>query len=115
MFSGTFFPNVLYLSPVLNTYLQELSEKVYKELLRIADARVHKCYRPMQWVPHATIGKTSKKRCLQRFRYCRSSLECSAAGPCGSVLQKQIHMKSCGILNYENSKKQFTRIVQTEV
>ena len=45
---GAFFPNVLYLSPVLNTYLQELSEKVYKELLRIADARVHKCYRPMQ-------------------------------------------------------------------
>ena len=25
---GAFFPNVLYLSPVLNTYLQELSEKV---------------------------------------------------------------------------------------
>ena len=93
---GAFFPNVLYLSPVLNTYLQELSEKVYKELLKTADVKVHKCYRPMQWVPHATIGK-------------------KAAWSCGSVLQKQIHMKSCGILNYENSKKQFTRIVQTEV
>ena len=113
---GAFFPNVLYLSPVLNTYLQELSEKVYKELLKTADVKVHKCYRPMQWVPHATMERNFlKKRCLQRFRYCRSSLECSAAGSCGSVLQKQIHMKSCGILNYENSKKQFTRIVQTEV
>ncbi len=66
---GAFFPNVLYLSPVLNTYLQELSEKVYKELLRIADARVHKCYRPMQWVPHATIGKKlSKEEMLAAFQ-----------------------------------------------
>lgn len=66
---GAFFPNVLYLSPVLNTYLQELSEKVYKELLKIADARVHKCYRPMQWVPHATIGKKlSKEEMLAAFQ-----------------------------------------------
>ena len=113
---GAFFPNVLYLSPVLNTYLQELSEKVYKELLRIADARVHKCIVRCNGFPTQRSERNFlKKRCLQRFRYCRSSLECSAAGSCGSVLQKQIHMKSCGILNYENSKKQFTRIVQTEV
>ena len=60
---------MLYLSPVLNTYLQELSEKVYKGLLRIADARVHKCYRPMQWVPHATIGKKlSKEEMLAAFQ-----------------------------------------------
>ena len=36
---GAFFPNVLYLSPVLNTYLQELSEKVYKELLKTAEQK----------------------------------------------------------------------------
>ena len=66
---GAFFPNVLYLSPVLNTYLQELSEKVYKELLKTADVKVHKCYRPMQWVPHATIGKKlSKEEMLAAFQ-----------------------------------------------
>ena len=66
---GAFFPNVLYLSPVLNTYLQELSEKVYKELLKTADVKVHECYRPMQWVPHATIGKKlSKEEMLAAFQ-----------------------------------------------
>lgn len=66
---GAFFPYVLYLSPVLNTYLQELSEKVYKELLKIEDVKVHKCYRPMQWVPHATIGKKlSKEEMLAAFQ-----------------------------------------------
>ena len=49
---GAFFPNVLYLSPVL-----------------IADVKVHKCYRPMQWVPHATIGKKlSKEEMLAAFQ-----------------------------------------------
>ena len=42
---GAFFPNVLYLSPVLNTYLQELSEKVYKELLKIARDNLPELYR----------------------------------------------------------------------
>ena len=77
---GAFFPNVLYLSPVLNTYLQELSEKVYKELLKTADVKVHKCYRPMQWVPHATIGKKlSKEEMLAAFQ----------------VLQEQFGVFSC--------------------
>ena len=49
-------------------------------------------------------GKTLRRRCLQRFRYCREQFRCSAAGSCGSVLPKSIW--SCGILNYENSKKQ---------
>ena len=67
VFSGAF-PNVLYLHR-FNTYLQELSEKVYKELLKTADVKVHKCYRPMQWVPHATIGKKlSKEEMLAAFQ-----------------------------------------------
>ena len=113
---GVVFPNVLYLSPVLNTYLQELSEKVYKELLKTADVKVHKCYRPMQWVPHATIGKKlSKEEMLAAFQVLQEQFGVFSSRVVRIGLQKQIHMKSCGILNYENSKKQFTRIVQTEV
>lgn len=58
---GTFFPHVIYVAPVLNAYLQKLSEKIY-EILRDAEGiKVHACYRPMQWFPHTTIGKKLSK------------------------------------------------------
>ena len=62
---GAFFPNVLYLSPVQENILL----KKCRELLKTADVKVHKCYRPMQWVPHATIGKKlSKEEMLAAFQ-----------------------------------------------
>lgn len=58
---GAFFPYVLYLLPILNAYLQGTSEKIYEELVSIGDVAVHRCYRPMQWLPHTTIGKKLSK------------------------------------------------------
>lgn len=66
---GAFFPYVLYLSPVFNTYLQELSENIYQKLIKIEKVKIHKCYRPMQWVPHVTIGKKlSKEEMVAAFQ-----------------------------------------------
>lgn len=55
---GSFFPYVLYMAPVLNEYLQNLSETVYHAISGIADVSVSRYYRPMQWLPHITLGKT---------------------------------------------------------
>ena len=54
---GAFFPNVIYLSPVLNAYLHQLSVSVYDAVKDVEDTLVRKCYQPFSWLPHATIGK----------------------------------------------------------
>ena len=62
---GTFFPYVLFLQPVLNAYLQGMSEIVYEELSSISDVRINVFYQPFGWLPHTTIGKTLTKEQMQ--------------------------------------------------
>ena len=59
--AGAFFPGVIYLAPVLNAYLQELSEKIYEGLEGLEEVRISPMYRPLQWMPHTTIAKKLKK------------------------------------------------------
>ena len=54
---GAFFPHVLYLSPVLNEYLHEISVVVNDSLQGMDDTRIRKCYQPFSWQPHTTIAK----------------------------------------------------------
>lgn len=54
---GMFLPSVIYITPVLNNYLQNLSKNFYNIFLEEANINVSPYYRPMQWFPHATIGK----------------------------------------------------------
>ena len=54
---GAFFPNVIYLTPVLNIYLHEMSKVVYEELLKVDGIKISSYYRPHGWLPHTTIGK----------------------------------------------------------
>lgn len=54
---GMLFPYVMYITPVLNQYLQSLSQTVYDAVCDIEDTSVSKFYRPMQWLPHVTVGK----------------------------------------------------------
>ena len=58
---GVLLPYVIYVTPVLNAYLQELSQKIYDTVIGIEEVRVSKFYRPMQWLPHLTLGKTLTK------------------------------------------------------
>ena len=54
---GVFFPHVIYLSPVLNAYLHELSVSIHGTLQEMDDMLIRKCYQPFCWLPHSTIGK----------------------------------------------------------
>ncbi|MBR1742369.1 MAG: hypothetical protein IJ733_11005 [Lachnospiraceae bacterium] len=55
---GMFFPYVIYLAPVLNEQLLNLSKWIYKSFCEIPDVQISRFYKPFQWFPHVTLGKT---------------------------------------------------------
>lgn len=66
---GTFLPSVLYIAPVLNEYLHTLSEQIYASIANMEDITIRPCYRPLQWMPHTTIGKKlSREEMLMAFQ-----------------------------------------------
>ena len=54
---STFFPYVLYLSPVLNHYLFDMSNTVFDCFSSMENISVHKYYQPYHWQPHTTVGR----------------------------------------------------------
>ncbi len=62
---GQFLPYVMYVQPVLNEYLSDLSNEVYKALSDIPETKISKFYSPGSWLPHITIGKTLDKEQMQ--------------------------------------------------
>lgn len=58
---GTFLPNVIYLAPVLNEYLQNMTQNVYGKMENVDETIMSSFYRPFQWMPHTTIGKLLTK------------------------------------------------------
>lgn len=62
---GIFFPSVIYLMPVLNEYLHMISDEIYRNLKKVEDIKISKCYRPFQWIPHTTVGKNLSKEEMQ--------------------------------------------------
>lgn len=54
---GQFFPYVMYVTPVLSEYLQNLQSRVYNAVKDIDETSVSNFYRPYSWLPHITIGK----------------------------------------------------------
>lgn len=58
---GMFFPYVMYLTPVLNEYLLNLSQQIYDAVNDIPEVNVSRFYQPMNWLPHITLGKTLTK------------------------------------------------------
>ena len=54
---GAFLPYVLFVTPVLNTYLHELSSILFDELSSVEDVKISSYYRPFSWQPHTTVGK----------------------------------------------------------
>jgi len=55
---GVFLPQVLFLVPVLNEYLHNLSVGVCDALAACNHTYVQNCYRPFNWLPHTTVGRT---------------------------------------------------------
>ena len=58
---GMLLPYVIYTAPVMNQYLQNLSETVYEAFSGVPDTCISRYYRPYSWLPHVTIGKTLDK------------------------------------------------------
>lgn len=54
---GVFKSSVIFLSPVLNEYLHNLSSNIYEDLKDLDNTIISKYYIPFQWMPHATIAK----------------------------------------------------------
>lgn len=62
---GTFLPNVIFIAPVLNEYLQNMTQTIYGKMENVEETIMNPFYRPYQWVPHTTIGKLMTKEQLQ--------------------------------------------------
>jgi len=59
---GQFFPYVIFLSPVLNEYLHEMSVQITNGLEKTDKIKISPYYQPFHWLPHTTIGKTLSKK-----------------------------------------------------
>lgn len=51
------FPTVIFIQPVLNEYLHNLSSMIYDRIVSIPNTKINKFYKPFNWLPHATIAK----------------------------------------------------------
>ena len=54
---GMFLPGVIYITPILNEYLHQLSELFDKEMNDKSGVSVDCRYRPFNWLPHSTLAK----------------------------------------------------------
>ena len=71
---GSFVPQVLYLEPVLNRYLHELSVKVSEAVKDIPETIISSYYQPFGWLPHCTLGKQlTKEQALEAFSIMQNS------------------------------------------
>lgn len=62
---GCFLPQVMFVAPVLNEYLHQISTSIYKEVIQYEDVVVGERTRPFEWMPHVTLGKELTKEQMQ--------------------------------------------------
>ena len=66
---GAFFPQVLFVQPVLNEYLHNLSVVLSEKLSEIEETNVSPYYQPFGWLPHCTIAKQlTKEQMVEAFK-----------------------------------------------
>lgn len=54
---STFFPYVIYLAPLLDKYLFDMSKIVYDNFSELDNVSINRFYKPFSWQPHTTIGR----------------------------------------------------------
>lgn len=64
--TGSFSSKVIYVQPVLNEYLHNLSVALLQELSQIEDTIPSPYYQPFSWLPHCTIAKQLTKEQMQQ-------------------------------------------------
>lgn len=63
---GSFALKVIYVQPVFNEYLHNLSVELSKELGQIEETILSPYYQPFSWLAHCTIGKQLSKEEMQQ-------------------------------------------------
>lgn len=63
---GCFFPQVMYVAPVLNEYLHQISTSIYKEVIQYEDVVVGERTKPFGWMPHVTVGREFSEEALRQ-------------------------------------------------
>ena len=63
---GSFSTKVVFVQPVLNEYLHQLSVVLTKELEQMDETILSPYYQPFSWLPHCTIGKQLSKEEMQK-------------------------------------------------
>lgn len=63
---GSFSSQVIYVQPVLNEYLHNLSVLLAQELEQIEETLLSPYYQPFSWLPHCTIAKQLTKEQMQQ-------------------------------------------------
>ena len=58
---GIFKSSVVFLAPVLNEYLHNLSVSIYEGISLIENIYINEHYLPFNWMPHTTIAKKLTK------------------------------------------------------
>ena len=73
---GQLMPQVIYVAPYLNEYLQQISRCIFDDFSNIPETSISNYYRPLSWLPHVTIAKTLSKeqmleavKAMQDFKY----------------------------------------------
>ena len=65
---GSFLPSVIYIAPILNEYLQQLSDINKETLNMIENIWIDKRYQPYSWYPHTTLAKKlTREQQVQAF------------------------------------------------
>lgn len=93
---GSFKSSVLFLAPILNEYLHNLSVSINNSLADMENISVDKFYKPFQWMPHTTIAKKlNREELLEVFEEVEKnftifsgavvSIGLSKTGPCREI------------------------------
>lgn len=67
---GILLPYVIYAAPVLNQYLQIISEEIYQSLSMHQEVKISKYYQPFHWLPHITLAKKLEQVQMQSAFSC---------------------------------------------
>lgn len=62
---STFLPYVIYLSPVLNKYLLDMSQTIFDHFSTVENISINKYYQPFSWQPHTTVGRKLSEEEMQ--------------------------------------------------
>lgn len=67
--TGSFFPQVLYVEPVLNEYLHGLACAINTVVKDLPETIISSYYQPFSWLPHVTLAKQlSEEQMLIAFQ-----------------------------------------------